>query len=639
MAEGPDGEVALVWDSYVDGVYDVYGSTLSSRGAGEVVKISSDGEWENKATICRDPDGGLWAAWVRWQDVMYHQSTIQQKFSVRGARLNGTRWEPVSGSDGGDDIASLDYGMLTDFPHPPQLGHMGRRLFPMLRGAEDGGIWILWEAKADQDQGTLTSMGRLLAQRWKSEGWTEPHCVAEGRAFYEIPHGGILPGDIYLLARDIESDELYLEQAALSTALPSVPIEERSVDEAQWDAVRLPLTPRSEQRPRNELPGPEEGKYQLYWADLHAHSSISHEMEGEPDELGHYARDKAQIDALTISDNDNFWSRHVRQQVRHLTDYEWDYAKGNALALNQEGSFALFPGYEMGSEALTALERDHRSVMSDDDEMEMDPFNFKYYDAYMRGELNKHKDTYECMAWFKEKGYLVLPHPHHGYWRLYDTDVEWGVDVCAAWMINFDLYDIYYRYLDEGHRFAFTGSGDCHYRNPGLSGALTGIWAERLDRASLLDAIRARRCFATAGQRILMELTVDGHMVGKAITVRPDPDRPPPDPYMPKGGASIPRAHPGAVDDPVLEWRVVGEDQEYILRVLRDGRLIHDERFHRETHGTLKEYMLCQYRPGRHYYHLEVHPPKPIPQYPANVAHAMGAKGWTTPIWVDAAQT
>jgi hypothetical protein len=88
-----------------------------------------------------------------------------------------------------------------------------------------------------------------------------------------------------------------------------------------------------------------------------------------------------------------------------------------------------------------------------------------------------------------------------------------------------------------------------------------------------------------------------------------------------------------------LEWRVVGEDQEYILRVLRDGRLIHDERFHRETHGTLKEYMLCQYRPGRHYYHLEVHPPKPIPQYPANVAHAMGAKGWTTPIWVDAAQT
>ena len=133
-----------------------------------------------------------------------------------------------------------------------------------------------------------------------------------------------------------------------------------------------------------------------------------------------------------------------------------------------------------------------------------------------------------------------------------------------------------------------------------------------------------------------MEFTVNGHMVGNAFAVRPDPDRPPPDPYMPKGGASIPRAHPGAAEDPLLEWRVVGEDQEYILRVLRDGRLIHDERFFRETHGTLKEYRLCQYRPGRHYYHLEVHPPEPIPQYPANVAHAMGAKGWTTPIWVDA---
>ena len=133
MAElGHDG-IYLVYDGYVDGGYDVYGCALSSQGAGETVKISQDGEWENKATICRDREGGLWVAWVRWQDVIYRESTIQQKFTVRGARFDGTRWDPLAGPDGADDIASLNYGMLTDFPHPPQLGHMGRRLFPMLR--------------------------------------------------------------------------------------------------------------------------------------------------------------------------------------------------------------------------------------------------------------------------------------------------------------------------------------------------------------------------------------------------------------------------------------------------------------------------------------------------------------------------
>ena len=89
-------------------------------------------------------------------------------------------------------------------------------------------------------------------------------------------------------------------------------------------------------------------------------------------------------------------------------------------------------------------------------------------------------------------------------------------------------------------------------------------------------------------------------------------------------------------EDPVLRWRVAGEaDQEYILRIHRDGRLMHNDRFVGRTEGELEEFMLCRYRPGRHYYYLEVLSPEPIPQYPANVAHAMGAKGWTTPIWVE----
>lgn len=610
MVERGSEGVYIVWDSYVDRTYDVYGCAVGPDGPREIVRISCDEAWENRSSLCRDTGGALWAVWVRGVDVMYRRSTLQQKYSLRGARLDGESWEPLAGPDGGADIAPLHYGLVTEFPKPPNLGHMGRRLFPVLKAAESGGVWLFYEVKADSEQGTLTSKGRLFGQPYVDGDWSEPRTVAEGNVFYELPHNGTVGTRVHLMSQDMITDERYLESARVAADLPAVPDENRRIDLTEWKEVRLPFEKRRHTtRPRNELPGAERGQYQLFWVDLHCHSAASIEVEGEPDELGHYARDKAQVDGLTVSDNDSFWNLPKRRNVRHLKDYEWDYVKGNAMVLNEPGRFAMFPGYEMTITDRVDSGRDHRSVMSDDDEMEMDLLHFKYKEAHTKGERHTHKDTRECLDWFKEKGYLPLPHPHNGKWNLYDTDIEWGVDVCAGWMINIDLYDVYFKYLDAGHKFAFTGSGDSHHRNPGLSGALTGIWADRLDRAAFLDAIRARRCYATAGQKILIEFTINDRMMGSSLVLR---------------------------EDPVLKWRVEGEaGREYVLRVHRDGRLMYDERFVGRTRGERKEFQLRRFRPGKHYYHLEVMSPNPIPQYPANVAHAMGAKGWSTPIWVE----
>ena len=88
--------------------------------------------------------------------------------------------------------------------------------------------------------------------------------------------------------------------------------------------------------------------------------------------------------------------------------------------------------------------------------------------------------------------------------------------------------------------------------------------------------------------------------------------------------------------DPILKWRVVGEpEKDNILRIHRDGRLMYDQRFIGSTAGELEEYMLRKYRPGTHYYHLEVTTDTPVPQYPANVAHARGDRAWSSPIWVE----
>jgi hypothetical protein len=49
---------------------------------------------------------------------------------------------------------------------------------------------------------------------------------------------------------------------------------------------------------------------------------------------------------------------------------------------------------------------------------------------------------------------------------------------------------------------------------------LTAVLAKELTRASILDALRNRRCYATTGPRYLLEFTVDGQMMGSELRVK-----------------------------------------------------------------------------------------------------------------------
>ena len=604
-----DGGVALVWDAYVGKSYDVFGCSVEHQGPSGVRRISSDECWENRPNVCCDSAGRLWAAWVHHRDVMFQDSIIQSKCAVRGALYENAEWVPLAGADGSQEIVPLHYGLLTDLKVHPQLGHQGHRLKPMLKASKDGGIWLFYESKAEEADNTIISKGRLLGLHHSGSSWSSPLDIAEGRVEYTLASEETVCDSLLHLSRDIDNDRLFLSETSLVSSMNQVPDDKRTVDLTHWKEIQLPF-PSPKERPKNELPGEESGKYQLFWADLHCHSSMSIEMEGDPDELAFYARDRSLLDGLTVSDNDQFWNKFTRNSQRYLKDHEWDMVKGNALVTNEPGRFAMFPGYEMTIGGNTDEERNHRSVMSDDNEMEMDLLHFKeeHYVPHRHGDAAINKDVVECIAWAGERSYLPHPHPHNGTYGLTDENVEWNVDIYAGWMRNIELYDIFFKYLDAGHKIGFTASGDSHYRNPGFNCGVTGIWSEGLGRASFLEALRAHRCYGTAGQRIVIEFTINDQMMGSSLVVQ---------------------------DDPVLRWRVLGEDQDYILRIHRDGRLMFDERFRGETRGEYAEFRFLEYRPGRHYYLLEVSSPEPVPDYPSNVAHALGARAWSSPIWVE----
>jgi hypothetical protein len=84
--------------------------------------------------------------------------------------------------------------------------------------------------------------------------------------------------------------------------------------------------------------------------------------------------------------------------------------------------------------------------------------------------------------------------------------------------------------LLAGFRPGFVAGGDGRLTAPGnprppaygdhrYSGGLTAVLAEELTREAVLEALRARRCYATTGPRFLLEFTVDGEQMGSELEV------------------------------------------------------------------------------------------------------------------------
>jgi hypothetical protein len=74
--------------------------------------------------------------------------------------------------------------------------------------------------------------------------------------------------------------------------------------------------------------------------------------------------------------------------------------------------------------------------------------------------------------------------------------------------------------LARGYRLGFVGSGDGHDGHPGLSGlaspsaGLAAIVAQDATREAALEALRARRVYATNGPRILLRASLGGRPMG-----------------------------------------------------------------------------------------------------------------------------
>jgi hypothetical protein len=256
----------------------------------------------------------------------------------------------------------------------------------------------------------------------------------------------------------------------------------------------------------------------ILWGDLHGHSSFS-DGTGLPEDYLAYARDVAGLDLIALTDHDH-WGLPFLDQDPDL----WQRIVVETRAQHQPERFVTLLGYEW-----TSWIYGHRHVLYFDD---TGPLLSSIDAQYERPE-----DLWRGLA-----GRDAITMAHHSAGGPIATDWSIAPDprfepVTEVVSVHgsseaADSPSLIYRpvegnfvrdALDRGHRFGFVGSGDSHDGHPGLSqlaspsGGLAAIMSEKLTREGVLEALRARRAYATNGARIILRLQLEGAPMGATI--------------------------------------------------------------------------------------------------------------------------
>ena len=242
-----------------------------------------------------------------------------------------------------------------------------------------------------------------------------------------------------------------------------------------------------------------------FWADLHGQSE---ETIGTNtiEEYFTFARDYALVDVAAHQGNDF-----------QVTDAFWAHVNRTTRKFYKPGRFVTFPGYEWSGN--TPLGGDRNVYFA----AEGGRITRSCTDL-LPGKTSAYPDSPTADALFAnlkaQGGPRAFGFAHVGgrYAELamHDPEIELAVEVHSAWG-TFEW--LVREALGRGYRVGICANSDGHKGRPGASypgagkfgslGGLTCLLARRLDRSGILEALRARRFYATTGHRCLVDLGVE----------------------------------------------------------------------------------------------------------------------------------
>jgi hypothetical protein len=239
----------------------------------------------------------------------------------------------------------------------------------------------------------------------------------------------------------------------------------------------------------------------VYYGELHSQMWQSMGT-GTTSEFFTWGRDAAGLDFCAPANHYN-----------HRTDATpevWQEVVDTANAFNEPGRFATLVSYEWGGTSSSG----HKNVYYRGDRGEFAP--------WYRGVHASPADL-----WTSLEGRDVLTIPHHTKfgattdWSFRDDRHQRLVEICSLWGISEagGPHSVQAA-LAMGHRLGFVGGTDSHYglANQGSyhvddGNGLACLIAGELTRDAIWQALYDRRCYATTGDRILLDfrLSLEGH--------------------------------------------------------------------------------------------------------------------------------
>ncbi|RZN33567.1 hypothetical protein [Bradyrhizobium sp. Leo121] len=257
------------------------------------------------------------------------------------------------------------------------------------------------------------------------------------------------------------------------------------------------------------------------YADLHVHS---HDTVGTNDTLYNlaYGRDVAALDIVGYTVNDF-----------NIKQADWERAVEIIAGLNAPGRFVCYPGTEWcgnssagGDRNVVFLGEGKPRFPFDAEGHSVRSFEWNETTAgTIRPGVWPVDELYAAYADSPEEHLLI---PHVGGRRCildwHHPELERLVEVGSSWG---QFHWFYTDALARGYRVGASAAGDEHQGRCGggapatavfgSRGGLTGVLAERLDRASVGQALRARRTFATTGERSFASLRLGAAWMGEVV--------------------------------------------------------------------------------------------------------------------------
>jgi len=255
------------------------------------------------------------------------------------------------------------------------------------------------------------------------------------------------------------------------------------------------------------------------YADLHVHSD---DTIGTNDTLYNlsYGRDVAGLDVLGYTANDF-----------NITESRWNEAVALIRSLNESGRFVCYPGTEWCGNSAAGGDR---NIVFLGDGKPRFPFDEQgrlmrsfEWNEFTAGAIKPGTwpvdDLYAAYADAPED-HLMIPHVGGRRCNLdwHHPQLERLVEVGSSWG---QFHWVYAEALARGYRVGASANSDEHQGRCGggvpatavfgSRGGLTGVLASRFDRQGVGQALRARRTFATTGERSFASLKLGAHWMGE----------------------------------------------------------------------------------------------------------------------------